>query len=375
MNKPIKIKFWIESLSVEYGGPSSSIPSLIKQLIKLKYPEDKIEVIGCDYISPIPSKLYSDLPVKLKVYRSLISNKFRFSLKVFGEEIKERDKVLHVINNSWNLWMLIPFLLSRIKNQEYIVYVRGAISEYSLSQKNVKKSIASFLYQRTIYRNAKYVICTSKYEMDYVNKYVRDRVRTVLIPHGIHLSEIKEIRINKLPSKNIKYLFCGRLHSKKGLNELFEAIKTLKSKNLNFDITFVGYDEQNWSKKLLSLNGGSIKIDYLGSVTSEQLKDVYMTHDILILPSYFENYAMVVAEALSFGLGVVVSQYMPWHEIEKFGAGIVINNVNKDDIVRCVMKLDGMSYDELTLMKSRAFQYSLENLSIEKTALQFKALI
>ncbi len=45
-----------------------------------------------------------------------------------------------------------------------------------------------------------------------------------------------------------------------------------------------------------------------------------MTH-LFVLPSFSENFGVVVAEALSYGIPVIATRGTPWADLESFGCG------------------------------------------------------
>ena len=53
----------------------------------------------------------------------------------------------------------------------------------------------------------------------------------------------------------------------------------------------------------------------------DDLVNIYRNADIFILPTHSENFGLVVAEALSYGLPTITTQGTPWSILEKKNAG------------------------------------------------------
>ena len=105
-------------------------------------------------------------------------------------------------------------------------------------------------------------------------------------------------KIEKKNTSSKKYLYIGRL---------------IDCKNLPFLI-----EEFNRSGKSLTIVGDGVlreqlramakpNICFTGFIANEKLKEVYLQHDVFILPSKTEPWGLVVDEALYFGLPVIVS--------------------------------------------------------------------
>ena len=78
--------------------------------------------------------------------------------------------------------------------------------------------------------------------------------------------------------------------------------------------------------KKLILNVQSKSIRFIGPVYGEDKIKFIQTSDILIMPSYNENFGMVVAEALSNNIPVICGINTPWQKVVKIKCGWHIPN-------------------------------------------------
>jgi glycosyltransferase involved in cell wall biosynthesis len=60
---------------------------------------------------------------------------------------------------------------------------------------------------------------------------------------------------------------------------------------------------------------------FSGPVTGEAKEALYRQADLFVLPSFTENFSMVVAEALSYGIPVITTTGTPWRVLEEEQAG------------------------------------------------------
>lgn len=63
------------------------------------------------------------------------------------------------------------------------------------------------------------------------------------------------------------------------------------------------------------------RIAFLGPLYGADKAMMLRQSDLLVLPSDWENFGIVVGEALAAGLPVVVSRTAPWEAVEQYGCG------------------------------------------------------
>ncbi|OKY78355.1 MAG: Glycosyltransferase, RfaG family [Candidatus Methanohalarchaeum thermophilum] len=108
--------------------------------------------------------------------------------------------------------------------------------------------------------------------------------------------------------EKIKLLFVGNILPHKCLDIL---IKSLGLLDIPIELNIVG---KKLDKKYMELLikktqklGINNKVDFLGYLNKKELKEQYIDNDILILPSKFEGYGLVVVEAMGFGNPVIAT--------------------------------------------------------------------
>ena len=129
-----------------------------------------------------------------------------------------------------------------------------------------------------------------------------------------------------------KYItFLGRLNVLKGLVALTHALPFVLDKNPEWKIRFIGNDERShkeglsmkeWIESKLSFYHERIEfIDWIGR---EELPVYLKKTDIVVIPSLFESFSYVCAEAMSAARGIVGSKNGGMKELLG-NTGIVIN--------------------------------------------------
>src|SRR5262249_43661954 len=64
--------------------------------------------------------------------------------------------------------------------------------------------------------------------------------------------------------------------------------------------------------KAVSAAGLSDTVSFIGPVDGARKRSVYRTADLFVLPTYSENFGIVVAEALAYGVPVLTTTGAPW---------------------------------------------------------------
>jgi glycosyltransferase involved in cell wall biosynthesis len=120
-------------------------------------------------------------------------------------------------------------------------------------------------------------------------------------------------------------LTLGRVHPKKALDVLIQAFGETLAKDSAWHLVIAGPDEIGWRRDLEKLAtdlGISDRITWTGMLKGKLKWGAFMASEIFALPSHQENFGIVVAEALSCSLPVILSKKVNiWREIVNCGAG------------------------------------------------------
>jgi glycosyltransferase involved in cell wall biosynthesis len=162
-----------------------------------------------------------------------------------------------------------------------------------------------------IFHQTKKIVCVSEYEKQIINNDLSlSNDKITVIPNGVEKINAY-LHDKKLKDRDaMKLLFVGRLDRYKGVQYIFEAMYRLKKMQQDkFTLTIVGtgsYCEElkTLARKLNLMND----IIWYDMVANYQLRELYRTHDVLLLLSQAEAFGLVVAEALAQGLPCIVAK-------------------------------------------------------------------
>jgi glycosyltransferase involved in cell wall biosynthesis len=121
-------------------------------------------------------------------------------------------------------------------------------------------------------------------------------------------------------------VFLGRLHPKKGLDLLIPAFAEVLRSDPNAQLVMIGQGEKTYVQSIHDMAGRlglSQRVLFMGHVPVDVKWQALAAGAVFALPSYQENFAMSVAEAMSSGLPVVLSRQVNiWKEVTESGAGL-----------------------------------------------------
>lgn len=224
----------------------------------------------------------------------------------FWKTIKQFD-IVH-IHAWWNLVSVGAALICVLKSRPYILSPRGTLSSYSFyNRKSVVKRIFHLLIGRPLLKRAVFQVSSGKEKKD-IENILGFNSQISVIPNFVELKQVWEKNFKvELSHHKAELLFFSRIEEKKGLEFLLEACALLK---IPYHLTIAGSGEESYLTELKHLSvqlGIEQQVTWLGLVASENKFDVLAQYDLLILPSYDENFANVVIESLACGTPVLLS--------------------------------------------------------------------
>ncbi|GAP95713.1 glycosyltransferase [Leptolyngbya sp. NIES-2104] len=216
--------------------------------------------------------------------------------------------------------------IARSRQLPYILRPLGTLDPADLQKKRHLKRLYAALLERPNLSKAAAVHFTSDQEAK-ISERFNTVTRDLVIPLGVSLPPSNSSSIREkfgIPSNKPILLFMSRVEPKKGLDLLIPALEKL---DRNFHFVLAGGNPQDPIYELAirdRIQSSSLKdkTSIVGFITGAEKTALLETADLFVLPSYYENFGIAVAEAMSVGTPVVISdQVHIWNEIERSHSG------------------------------------------------------
>jgi len=132
-------------------------------------------------------------------------------------------------------------------------------------------------------------------------------------------------------SQILRVVFLSRISPKKNLDYALRALQQVK-----VPIVFVIYgpteDVAYWQQcqDMISQLPENITVTYKGSVVGDQVRQVFSRYDLFLFPTRGENYGHVIAESLSSGTPLLLSDQTPWRNLadDNLGWDLPLEDMN-----------------------------------------------
>jgi len=244
--------------------------------------------------------------------------------------VRKSDAAALHLHGLWQFTALVANSWQRATGRPLVISPHGMLEPWALQQSRWKKRIAGWAFQSECLHRAACLRATSEMEAQSI-RAAGYRNPIILIPNGVAVPP-------SLPDKPTREdrtrtaLFLSRIHPKKGLLELLHSWRKASDRDpkavSGWQLLIVGPDEGGHLAEVMRLAGHlglEEAVRYGGSVWNEDERArLYRSADFFVLPTFSENFGMVIAESLACGTPVITTVGAPWRELESHGCGLWI---------------------------------------------------
>lgn len=161
------------------------------------------------------------------------------------------------------------------------------------------------VFDRFLYSGYDQIFCISEGVQESMEEWIPDlSQKLVTVPNGVELEPLLDIERDGNGQNPVRFLSMGRLIEKKNFDTTIRALASLAQ--LDWEYTIVGEGEEldSW-KSLASELRVENRVTFVGY--TKDTVPYYRANDVFLLPSLWEGFGLVAAEAMGAGMPVLAS--------------------------------------------------------------------
>ncbi|OAB63484.1 glycosyl transferase group 1 [Leptolyngbya valderiana BDU 20041] len=334
--KNLKILQIVPSISLVYGGPSQMVRGFSEALARQGADVTVITTDSNGDAGQPPLEVPLNQPVSQDGYTVLYFRcspfrRYKFSLGLLRwlwTHASDYDIAhIHALFSplsSFSAWV------ARHRGLPYVLRPLGTLDPADLRKKQRLKRLYAALLERENLAKAAAIHFTSPEEAKISERF---GVKTTdwVIPLGVTPPDDPDNAEDILQKWGIEptrplVLFMSRIEPKKGLDLLIPALERLADRGVDFQFVLAGSNPQDprYEKTIVDRVVSSLKNRAIvtGFVGGEVKAALLYGADLFVLPSYYENFGIAVAEAMAVGTPVLISDRVQiWEAVQGSESG------------------------------------------------------
>jgi glycosyltransferase involved in cell wall biosynthesis len=298
----------VASMHPRYGGPSRTVGRLVEAL----------GVEGSTSVRLMTQRMQDEPLLAVNIEdelaltgetRSRISERLGLPVRRLLDEIQDTPNLVH----SHGVWLPTNHWAANYAASQalpLLVHPRGMLEPWALGFHPIRKRVALKMFQQRDLARVALFFATSLQEAQSIRRFGLNQPIAV-IPNGVDppttTSSVEQYKTER------QMVLMSRLHPIKGVPMFLSAWSKVNPGG--WKLVIAGPDEDGYRKKIekeidrLSLRGS---VECIGDVSGSAKSRLLAGADLFVLPSFSENFGVVVAEALSYGLPVLTTTGTPW---------------------------------------------------------------
>ena len=378
-NDNMKILQTIGGFTAESGGTSTCTYDLIRNInaiepcVELLTPEatagHRLMGVGEEWIKTVP---YDN-----RTPYAISQNTKRF--------LKESNYDIYHANGLWMYSNHITCAIAREKHKPYIITPHGMLYPDALKRSYWKKWPLRVLHFNKDIMQATCIHATCKKEEEYIRQFGY-KGHVAIIPNPCFIPDYaeelyaKKVNIFLGCSLPKNFGFLGRLHPIKKIENLLyglnEVVKDSNGAAQSCKLVVMGKGEAEYEQFLRSeveRLGLTESVKFIGFVSGREKYEALSELAALFVPSDFENFGMIVTEALSVGTPVMASLGTPWEELNSENCGWWVDR-SVESVANVMREVLSMPVERLIDMGERGRRLVADRYEASKVARQMIGL-
>ena len=322
----------------ESGGPLRSLANIVELLGE----EFNFHIVTCNH-DLVDRNSYSSVAVdcwvrvgKARVW--YMSGSLAGAWALLRELRRHRGAPVYLNSLFDPIFSLVPQMFARLGlfgRCKLIVAPRGELSSGALQLKWAKKRLLLAIARVIgLHKNVRWHASTEMEKVDITDVLFGGELPPYMNV-ACDLVSLSSRGVEAPQSRDL--VFLSRISRKKNLDYALRVLARC-SEALNFHIYGTIEDDLYWKEcqHLVAGLPAHVQVFFHGPLRPAEVSQAMSRHGLFFFPTRGENYGHVIAEALSAGLPVLLSDQTPWNDVASNGAGWAFPLGDIDDFVKIV---------------------------------------
>lgn len=339
MPVPLKILQVVPSISRVYGGPSQMIRGFSAALARAGAEVTVLTTNSNGDNGQPPLDVPLDRPVdqdgyQVRYFPCSLFRRYKFSPALLSWlwQNAYRFEIAH-IHALFSPVSSLSAWVCRTRSLPYILRPLGTLDPADLRKKRWLKQLYVTALEGPNLKHAAAIHFTAADEAKISNRFGA-KTPDLVLPLGVDplppiadRSCLDDFAIH--PDRPL-LLYMSRIEPKKGLDLLIPALEQLAARGLDFQFVLAGAnpqdpDYEHYIFQQVQASTIANRTIATGFITGDVKAALLDRADIFVLPSYYENFGIAVAEAMVAGVPVMISDRVQiWDDIRDTESGWVV---------------------------------------------------
>ena len=222
---------------------------------------------------------------------------------------------------------------ARKQGRRMVIHLHGGLYLF----KNDKPLFIRHLLNKIFRWDNPFIVLSDKEKKRIQAEY---QAKTVyVLPNSVDLAEASSFVRNDFRSC-LHLLFLGRIEPNKGMDYLYDAVKQLQERNIDFVLHFAGIEQgdNGYVERFNQLLGE--RFIYEGIVTGKKKTELLKTCEVFLLPSFYEGLPISLLECMGFGMIPVTTNVGSISEfVEEGVTGLFVQMKDSQSIADAINRL------------------------------------
>jgi glycosyltransferase involved in cell wall biosynthesis len=273
--------------------------------------------------------------------------------EAFAIARRERQR-LHIINGIWAEPAFAAALVAlKMMGSRFMIYSEAP--DMAQRRSIFKRGLRS-TFGKWIVRNVAGVLAISRFAVAFYRELGCRDETLYSFGYARALPDCAKLACGTAQTAQSEIIFVGQLVRRKGVDVLLDALRPLLAESAGLRLTLIGVGDQRPALEAqAAAYGFEDRLTFAGMMAAEQVQSRMAAADLLVLPSRWDGWGMVVNEALAVGVPVIASNACGASDLIRHGInGYIFDSEDTQALRDCLRRFCNQSSEERMSMRRAA---------------------